>query len=126
MATNITEPTKIGLNIKFHLAPVSIITKGFAPAGGCTVLVICITAIEILTPKASEYHVLPIKYKQHRPIKAVIKCPPIIFLGWASGLSGTPKANTQVAPNGAISNGVSVEWDNKVINEMAINPPNKE
>ncbi|MNW09433.1 hypothetical protein D3C71_2064260 [compost metagenome] len=52
-------------------------------------------------------------------------CPPIIFRGWDSGASHTPKAKTQLAPNGAISHVAEVRFVKKANMPMAMNPPMK-
>ena len=55
----ITAPTATGKKTKLILWPVNITIIGFAPAGGCTVLVIIITKTAKATPKPNEINVLP-------------------------------------------------------------------
>lgn len=52
----IVEPERTGLITNSHEAPLRIITRGSAPAGGCVVFVSCIRAIANATPKAKAYH----------------------------------------------------------------------
>src|SRR5687768_9087831 len=112
--------------MKVQCGCAKIITNGVAPAGGCTVFVICMAAIEALTPMASEYQVLPRRYAQSTAMMAAIRWPPIMLRGWANGLSITPKASTQVAPKGAIIKGMSVVCVSNVTAEMAMSAPRAE
>ena len=76
-------------------------TIGLAPAGGCVVDVRRIAAIATPTDKATDNGLKLKKWKNSSPIKAVMRCPNMIFLGCASGLSGSAKSSTHVAPKGA-------------------------
>ena len=68
----------------------------------------------------------PTQYRQHKPTIPAIKCPPIIFLGCAKGLSGTPNAKMQVAPKGAISMGVLVHSAINPMLAIPMSPPKAE
>lgn len=101
--TNSTAPISTGVTKKLQPSPANIINIGFAPAGGCVVLVnnIAVTARPDASAKVKGD--TPIYKVNIIPIEAVMRWPPITFFACANGLSGTPKTNTAVAPNGAIS-----------------------
>ena len=80
----------------------SITTRALAPAGGCTVRVICMAAMELATANPMDHHSAPKRLRKRTPMAAVNTWPPIILRGCARGLSGTPKARTALAPKGAI------------------------
>ena len=87
--TKVMEPSKTGKIKKLHsycmLLPVSKINKGLAPAGGCTHRSNCITAMAHPTESAMVNIEIPKNFKKSKPMNAEIKCPKIIFLGWARG-----------------------------------------
>src|SRR5690606_10993264 len=63
------------------------------------VLVHCIAMIDNATAKGAVRYIISGQILTIlTPIKADIICPPIRFLGWASGLSIAPYISTQVAP----------------------------
>lgn len=77
-------------------------TKGLAPAGGCTARKYCIETIAIPTANAAIMTLLPNSLRKTNPTKAAIKCPKMTFLGWANGDWDTTNKITQLAPKGAI------------------------
>jgi hypothetical protein len=79
--------------------------RDVAPPGGWSVFVTCIKTIESETDKAEASHNSPgMKRCIVTPIMAEIRCPPIKFLGCASGLLVIPNNNTAVAPKEPIKN----------------------
>ena len=61
------------------------ITKGLAPAGGCTHLKTCINAIAQPTDKAVVRLDSGKNFRKNKPIKAEMRWPNITFLGCANG-----------------------------------------
>jgi hypothetical protein len=55
--------------------------------------------IERPTAIASDHQCGPRTVRHRSPIRALKKCPAIIFLGCEKGTSGKPNTRTQVAPN---------------------------
>lgn len=74
-------PATTGTKINPHEAWLAIITNGSAPAGGCSVLVSCITAIVVPTPRAKTHQLSPNICPKATDIVAAIKCPPITLRG---------------------------------------------
>lgn len=99
------DPDRAGVKRNVQSALPIRMTMGSAPAGGWVVFVSCITAMEVATANPRIYHSLPRKVRKRSPINEETRCPPIKFLGWDNGLSGTPNKRTQEAPNGAIIKG---------------------
>ena len=128
MATKakIKEPASAGMARNNHEASDNITIRGSAPAGGCTVLVNCIMAIAVATLSAITHHEEPSVVKKIKPTNVDTKWPPIIFLGCASGLSGTPNASTQDAPNEGMTKGLSISTERYAITAIPNNPPNQD
>gem|GEM_PF-4163004 len=78
-------------------------TNGFAPAGGCVVLVTTISPTPTPVAKAMVNGVMGKKCATSIPDSAVRKWPKTTFLGWASGASGSANKMTQEAPKGAMT-----------------------
>ncbi|MGB3070026.1 MAG: hypothetical protein WBC18_15830 [Ottowia sp.] len=58
-----------------------------------------------------------------KPIAVAMRCPPTMARGCANGESGTPNASTQLAPKGAINQGISDTTLNHPVIAMAIKAP---
>src|SRR5690606_330764 len=72
-----------------------------APAGGCTARIRIIAVM--VTPTASATHnaEFGVSMQASTPTAAAVQQPTTADQGWASGLFGTAKTNTEVAPKGA-------------------------
>ena len=77
-----------------------------APPGGCRLRVNDIAAMASETPTPMASTGLGMKWAAVTPIRAEIVLPPMIGQGWASGLAGTAKSSTAVAPMGATIRGM--------------------
>ncbi|ODS30517.1 MAG: hypothetical protein SCARUB_04371 [Candidatus Scalindua rubra] len=122
----IKEPASAGVARNNHEASDNITIRGSAPAGGCTVLVNCIPAIAVATASPITHQEEPSVVKKIKPTNVDRKCPPIMFLGCANGLSGTPNASTQDAPNEGMIKGLSINTERYAITAIPNNPPNQD
>ena len=73
-----------------------------APAGGCSARQTMVKAIVSPTATASLSAGSAISRHEATPRMAAYEFPTIAAQGWASGLFGTAKSSTDVAPKGAI------------------------
>lgn len=65
--TNTIAPTNVGVSRKFQAGAVNITMTGLEPAGGCTVLVICINAIAVPAASATLHQCAPNRVRNIRP-----------------------------------------------------------
>ena len=102
--SNNKEPSNIGDKIKFKFALEITPSRSTAPPGEWRQRNNCPKAIAIATAIPQEKELLPKKLNEKTAEIAPNKLPIIKFLGWAKGLSSTPKRRTIEAPKGAINN----------------------
>ena len=102
--TNTVEPSNTGDKIRLRFALEITPSKATAPAGGWRQRNNCPKAIVIATAIPQEKELLPKQLKEKTAEIPPNKLPIIKFLGWAKGLSSTPKRSTVEAPKGAINN----------------------
>src|SRR5471032_1513819 len=105
--------------------PLSMITSGSAPAGGCTQRASCIKAIASPTDSAICHTPGPANQYTANPTAVESRCPNTRLRGCANALSGAPNSRTLDAPNGAITKGLLVRCPSREITPIARKPPRK-
>lgn len=79
--------------------------RAVAPPGGCKVWVRYITRIDNPTDIPIVKKLVPKHHTKMTAMHAEIRCPPMRFLGWERGASGTANNNTAVAPKDPMRRG---------------------